>query len=345
MKKIITIFLFVIFLNGCTYNNTTETPAETKPTVIGVIQTEEKPAEVTVVAGDTSVPSEDSITPTPKEEREYLLTGNAETDSKTVGTDLYAEKYNGKAYTEVNGNIPFFTDTEKALRTPFEEYSDLDYLNRCGTAFALIGKEIMPTEERGEIGMVKPSGWHTVKYERDIISDLYLYNRSHLLAYMLSGENANEKNLITGTRYMNVSGMLPFEEKVKRYMDNNPDGLVLYRVTPEFEGDDLVAQGVLMECYSIDGTLSFCVFCYNIQPYIEIDYKTGDSKLSENKPTPTEEVKEYTYVLNTNSKKIHIPSCSSVTDMKEKNKEFTDKTLEELMEEGYVPCGICHAGQ
>ena len=190
---------------------------------------------------------------------------------------LLAAGYDGSPYVQVNGNVPFFDSTDDTTDC-FELYSELDSLGRCGTAYANISKELMPTEERGEIGMVKPSGWHTVKYP-EIITDLYLYNRCHLIGYQLAGENANEKNLITGTRYMNVEGMLPFENEVADYVRRTGNH-VLYRVTPVFEGENLVAEGVLMEAYSVedDGKgVEFCVFVYNVQPGIEIDYKTGES--------------------------------------------------------------------
>lgn len=186
-------------------------------------------------------------------------------------------QYTGQPYVEMNSNIPYFTEEEKIIQS-FEKYSDLDSLGRCGTAYANVSKDTMPTEERGKIGMIKPSGWHTVKYP-EIIEDLYLYNRCHLIAWCLSGENANEKNLITGTRYMNVEGMLPFEEKVARYIDETGNH-VLYRVTPIFEGGNLVASGVLMEAYSLEDRgagIQFCVYCFNVQPGIKIDYRTGES--------------------------------------------------------------------
>ncbi len=185
--------------------------------------------------------------------------------------------YTDSPYVEINGNIPFFTEEDLSTES-FESYSELDFLGRCGMAFANIGQDLMPTEERGQIGSVKPSGWHTVKYP-DLIADLYLYNRCHLIGYQLSGENANEKNLITGTRYMNIEGMLPFENQVGDYVRKTGNH-VLYRVTPKFTDDNLVADGVLMEAYSVedDGVgVSFCVFVYNVQPGIVIDYATGES--------------------------------------------------------------------
>lgn len=185
-------------------------------------------------------------------------------------------EYSGNPYVELNGNVPYFTDEELTI-TAFELYSELDSLGRCGAGYANICQEIMPTEERGSIGMVKPTGWHTVKY--DCIADRYLYNRCHLIGYQLAGENANEKNLITGTRYLNVDGMLPFENEVADYV-NDTDNHVLYRVTPVFSGDNLVASGVIIEAKSVEDNgagVQFNVYCYNVQPGVNIDYATGDS--------------------------------------------------------------------
>ena len=185
-------------------------------------------------------------------------------------------EYSGNPYVELNGNVPYFTDEELST-TAFELYSELDSLGRCGACYANICKEIMPTEERGSIGMVKPTGWHTVKY--DCITDRYLYNRCHLIGYQLAGENANEKNLITGTRYLNVDGMLPFENEVADYVDET-DNHVLYRVTPVFSDDNLVASGVIIEAKSVEDKgagVQFNVYCYNVQPGISIDYIDGQS--------------------------------------------------------------------
>lgn len=191
--------------------------------------------------------------------------------------------YDGKAYVAINNNEPFFTDSDM-ITTAFENYSDLDSLGRCGVAYANICKEIMPTEKRGKIGMIKPSGWHTVKY--DVIKDRYLYNRCHLIGYQLAGENANPKNLITGTRYLNVEGMLPFENLVADYV-NNTGNHVLYRVTPMFSGSNLVANGVLIEAKSVEdngGGILFNVYCYNVQPGVGINYENGDSWLDGTTP-------------------------------------------------------------
>lgn len=268
--------------------------------------------------------------------------------------------YSGKAYISVNGNVPYFTAAELTT-TSFETYSDLDTLGRCGVTYACIGQDLMPTKERGSIGMVKPTGWHTVRYD-DLVDGKYLYNRCHLIGYQLTGENANTQNLITGTRYLNIEGMLPFENMVADYIQET-DNHVLYRVTPIFEGNNLLANGVLMEGYSVEDKgagVSYCVFAYNVQPGIEIDYATGESKLADSAqqeeqktatvtPTPSEkqepatgsEASQADYILNTNTKKFHYPTCSSVNDMKEKNKQEFFGTRDEAISNGYFPCGRC----
>ena len=187
-------------------------------------------------------------------------------------------EYSGQPYVIINDNEPYF-DKDNLTTQSFEEYSSLDSLGRCGVAYANIGEETMPTEKRGNIGMIKPSGWQIKKY--DFIDGKYLYNRCHLIGYQLSGENANEKNLITGTRYMNTEGMLPFENQVADYVQETGNH-VLYRVTPVFEGNHLVADGVLMEAMSVEDRgldIEFNVFVYNVQPGVKIDYATGNSQL------------------------------------------------------------------
>lgn len=196
-------------------------------------------------------------------------------------SELQIPEYSGAPYVEINGNTPYFTKEDYTLDS-FETYSDLDMLGRCGTAYANVSRDLMPTDKRGEIGHIKPTGWEQEKYEGIIDSNPpYLYNRCHLIAYCLTAENDNEKNLITGTRYMNVEGMLPFEEKVARYLDKY-DNHVLYRVTPIFEGNNLLASGVLMEAYSVEdfgAGVSFCVYVYNVQPGIEINYSSGYNRI------------------------------------------------------------------
>ncbi len=205
-------------------------------------------------------------------------------------------KYSGEPYIAVNDNIPFF-DSSDLTEVSFEEYSPLDNLGRCGVAYACVGKDIMPAEKRGSIGSIKPSGWHTVKY--DNVDGKYLYNRCHLIGYQLTGENANEKNLITGTRYLNIDGMLPFENMTADYVKET-NNHVLYKVTPIFESDNLLANGVLMEGYSVEDSgagICFCVYAYNAQHDIEIDYSNGNSKISDTvKKTTNKEIQTLTEV-------------------------------------------------
>ena len=282
------------------------------------------------------------------------------------GTKLSLEDvpaYSGEPYVEINGNEPDFPSSD-LTEEAFETYSSLDALGRCGTAYANVGVELMPTEDRGDIGQVKPSGWHTVKY--DCVDGKYLYNRCHLIGYQLTGENANEENLITGTRYLNVEGMLPFENMVADYVQET-ENHVLYRVTPIYEGSDLVTRGVQMEALSVEDRgagICFNVYVYNVQPGVTIDYATGESWLEDETPemsgstsetgqsqepestqeaqdTQTESGEEESYVLNTSSHKFHLPTCSSVESIKEDNRQDYTGTREDLIAQGYSPCGQC----
>lgn len=257
--------------------------------------------------------------------------------------------YAGSPYVELHGNEPYFTEGELTTNS-FELYSDLDALGRCGTAYACIGQDLMPNEPRGEIGMIKPSGWHTVRYDT-VIEDKYLYNRCHLIGYQLTGENANEKNLITGTRSFNLDGMLPFENMVYQYIVEMGRH-VIYRVTPVYEGDNLVASGVVMEALSEEDEgmgIKFCVFCYNVQPGIGIDYATGESWLespvtdgTSDDPGAKEPMDGQDYVLNTNTRKFHYPNCDSADRIKPKNRKEYNGTREEVIEMGYEPCKRCN---
>lgn len=243
----------------------------------------------------------------------------------------------GKTYYTLNKNEPYFSSSEKKNIKAFEYYSSLDSLDRCGIAYANICKKLFPTSERGEIGSVKPSGWHTVKYS--FIDGKYLYNRCHLIAYMLAGENANEKNLITGTRNMNTPVMLKFENMIHDYVKETGNH-VLYRVTPVFKGSELVARGVELEAWSVEDKgegICFNVYLYNVQPGVTINYKTGDSSES----GTADNDKSITYILNTNTKKFHYPTCSSVNRMAEKNKKKSTKSRASIIADGYSPCGIC----
>ena len=251
--------------------------------------------------------------------------------------------FSGEPYVVLQDNQPGFSQ-EDFTTDSFETYSSLDLLGRCGTAYANIGLDLMPTEERDSIGQVKPSGWQTVKY--DIVDGKYLYNRCHLIGYQLSGENANEQNLITGTRYLNVEGMLPFENMVADYVQETGNH-VLYRVTPIFQGTELVARGVQMEAESVEDQgegICFNVYVYNDQPGITIDYATGASSLEGDalpEDSTQKEPEDTLYILNTSSGKFHLPSCSGAASMKEENRQALSGSREELIAQGYSPCGQC----
>ena len=265
-------------------------------------------------------------------------------------------EYTDSPYVAVNGNVPYFTEDD-LTDVSFESYSDLDSLGRCGVAYASVSTDTMPTEKRGSIGEVKPTGWINAKY--DFVDGKYLYNRCHLIGYQLTAENANEKNLITGTRYLNVQGMLPFENLTADYVKETGNH-VMYRVTPVFEGDNLVASGVLMEAESVedegDGVL-FCVYVYNVQPGVTIDYATGKSELEKSggaggsqsgstsgsgKTDAVTSGKESgTYILNTKTMKFHRTDCDSVKNIKSENrKEYTGERGK-LINEGYEACKSC----
>lgn len=326
-------------------------------------ETEIQTAAETEIQAAAQVQSDDS-------KQKVVHTGTA---SAFNAADVPA--YSGEPYTAVNNNEPYFI-SDNLTTEAFENYSELDALGRCGVAYANVCLETMPTEKRGSISEVKPTGWHSVKY--DNVDGKSLYNRCHLIGYQLTAENANQQNLITGTRYLNVDGMLPFENMVADYVKET-DNHVLYRVTPIFTGDNLVADGVLMEGYSVEDEgdgICFCVYAYNVQPGITIDYATGDSWLSSEKgnsdsssggnsavsqsatdksgtqqaAVQTESVKETSapvstgteYILNTNTKKFHYPSCSSVKQMKASNKKEYTGSRDDLIAQGYDPCKKCN---
>ncbi len=331
--------------------------------------------------------------------------------------------YTDQAYVAVNDNQPYFSEYDLTGQSD-EFYSELDGLGRCGTACARVGVDLMPTEKRESISQVKPSGWQNAKY--DNVDGKYLYNRCHLIGFQLSGENANEKNLITGTRYLNVDGMLPFENMIADYVKET-ENHVMYRVTPVFEGDNLVASGVLLEAQSVEDQgedLQFCVYVYNVQPGITIDYATGasssgeqssetasrsraeeqnpesaspsrtgeqspesasqlrteeqnmesesPSRTGEQSPEPASQFRTeeqnmesasrpqaeepqseleaaqesapqgMDYILNTSTKKFHDPTCGSVKQMKESNKQVYTGSRDEVIAQGYDPCKKCN---
>lgn len=242
-------------------------------------------------------------------------------------------EYDGNPYVVINGNEPDFTEDDMTTES-FEIYSELDSLGRCRTAYANIGQDLMPTEERGSIGQVKPTGWQTVKY--DSVDGKYLYNRCHLIGYQLTAENANEKNLITGTRYMNVEGMLPFENLVADYVKETGDH-VLYRVDPIFEGDDLLAKGVQMEAYSVEDEgdgVCFNVFVYNVQPGIDIDYATGISSQGEDRVSGAEEGQEEIRG-NSRSKIYHCPGQAAYEEMADSKNLVIFRSEQEAVDAGY----------
>ena len=292
----------------------------------------------------------------------YTDTASETSSTQVSEYDTVAEvpEYSGEPYVEINENQPDFSE-EELTTAAYEEYSELDELGRCGEAKACVGEELMPTEERESISEVKPTGWKNETY--DTVNGGYLYNRCHLIGYQLSGENANEENLITGTRYMNTEGMLPFEDMVADYV-HETENHVMYRVTPVFVGDDLVASGVQMEAESVedDGAgICFNVYVYNVQPDITIDYATGDNwemteeekaeqkeqaadsakKQTDSTGADTDVSEEQTYIINKNTHKFHLPDCSGAADIKEKNREEFHGTREDVTAQGYEPCGRC----
>ena len=256
--------------------------------------------------------------------------------------------FSGTPYVALNNNIPEFTE-EELTTASYETYSKLDSLGRCGVAISCIGIDLMPTEDRESISSVKPSGWQSVKY--DIVDGKYLYNRCHLIGFQLTGENANKENLITGTRYMNVDGMLPFENMVADYIKET-ENHVMYRVTPIFEGNNLVASGVQIEAYSVEDKgdgICFNVYVYNAQPGVQINYADGTSALSgevfetgSSETTGTTDSGEsVTYILNTGTKKFHKVTCGSADSISEANKDEFVGNREDLITQGYEPCGSC----
>ena len=263
-------------------------------------------------------------------------------------------EFSGEPYVVLEDNQPAFTQ-EDLTAGSFEEYTPLDVLGRCGAAFAMVGLDTMPTRDRESISQVKPSGWQTAEYDTDLVDGGYLYNRCHLIGFQLTGENANEENLITGTRYLNVEGMLPFENMVADYVKETGNH-VLYRATPVFSGTELVARGVELEALSVEDSgdgVCFHVYCYNNQPGITIDYATGDSWLSgtdsqasgapESGSSQSGDVPgEQHYILNTSSKKFHRPDCSGVTNMSPSNRQDYTGTRQSLLDQGYSPCGTCN---
>lgn len=279
-------------------------------------------------------------------------------------------EYSGSPGVEINGGEPFFTKKERKSAESFEKYSDLDPLGRCGVAFACLGPETMPGDERESIANVTPTGWEyngiSNNNTYDFVEDNYIFNRCHLIGHQLAGENDNEKNLITGTRYLNIEGMLPYENSIAEYIKSTGNH-VLYRVTPIFKGYDYVARGVLMEAYSVEDSgkgITICVYLYNVQPGVYIDYFTGvniieggalpdysedntndntdnnTNNSDANTDNSTEET-PITYILNTNSKLYHLPDKHCSNSISDKNRAEFSGTKEEVEAMGYRACGSC----
>ena len=335
---------FCIAFTGCTSSGGGKNTDDIKQTVANTD------------ANDATEESEEETQPTEKP------TDEVKTNGPLTLADI--KPFSGEPYIVINGNQPDFAESEITTKS-YEFYSPLDSLGRCGYAMASLSKDTMPAdgEERGDISKVKPTGWIQNTYDTSIVSTRYLYNRCHLIGWQLSAENANKQNLITGTRYMNNEGMLPFENMIADYIKETGNH-VMYRVTPMFDGNNLVASGVHLEAYSVeDNGEGIClnVFFYNVQEGITIDYATGENRLT-NPPTEDNGGDEnvggdnndnggsnngdgaVTYILNINpsSKKIHYPDCSSVAKMSEKNKQEYTGSLSDIIAEGYTPCGSCN---
>lgn len=249
--------------------------------------------------------------------------------------------FSGEPYVIINDNQPEFEEAELTTKA-YERYSQLDYLGRCGSAMACIGTELMPTEDRESISQVKPSGWVQATYA--FVDGNSLYNRCHLIGFQLTGENANEQNLITGTRYMNVEGMLPFENMVADYIKETGNH-VLYRVTPVFDGDNLVARGVQLEAVSVEDAsegICFNVYVYNNQPGVVIDYLTGESRAEASAETTGSVSEATSYILNTKSKKFHLENCAQAQSISQSNMQIYHGDRDALIADGYVAAKCCN---
>ena len=265
----------------------------------------------------------------------FLIPGPEPTPSVSLDE---VPAYSGEPFVVLNENMPNFTEKDYTTES-YERYDDLDALNRCTLTVACVGEDLMPTEDRGNIGQVKPTGWVTAKY--DFVDGKYLYNRCHLIGFQLTGENANECNLITGTRYMNVDGMLPFENMVADYIKETGNH-VLYRVIPIFENDNLVANGVTMEAWSVEDNgegISFYVYVYNVQPGVEINYATGESRLAEAVSTGNEPTQ--VYIVNTSSGKFHDEECTQWESISNENRETFETTRSQMIAWNFTPAGCC----
>ncbi len=355
---LLAVLFSAVTFTGCDSESTREDTTEIIKTTENNQLTENEIEDTTdnSAVKETTEKVEDETT-----EKETKPNSVGDDNSKVVLSEIPV--YSGRPYVVINNNVPSFNKYELTTKG-YETYASLDSFGRCGGAVASCGREIMPRpdEERGSISAVKPSGWVQAQY--DWVSGKYLYNRCHLIGWQLSAENANKRNLITGTRYMNTEGMLPFENMVADYIKET-NNHVAYRITPIYDDNDLVASGVQMEAFSVeDGGEGICfnVFCYNVQPGVKIDYSTGRSWADGSIATTTEKqvvaapvettekVVEITtqqnvvasqYILNTNTKKIHKTHCHHINKMNESNKKSYSGSLDDLYSQGYTTCGTC----
>lgn len=350
-------------LDICTYTNwlkKEEVLKNIRKTVIALLLAAVMPLAMTgcVTPGNAS---ENAKAPAEKVESNTVVASENVEKPAAAKTKLYTLKYSGKPYTKVNRGIPSFSKSQLRIKS-YEKYGKLDRLGRCTSCTANIGRNLMPTEKRGSIGMIKPTGWHTIRYS--FVDGKYLYNRCHLIGYQLTGENANKRNLITGTRYMNVDGMEPFETEVAQYIRRTGHH-VLYRVTPIFKGRELVARGVHMEAESVEDHgrgIRFNIYCYNVQPGVKINYVTGDSRATNGESgthggsTPSygnsgtsggssgsgsQSNVRQTYIVNVNTKVFHRPGCSAAKKTLTKNKRSMRVKRSFLIRHGYRPCKFC----
>ena len=358
-----TVFTIVLLMTACAPSGALFDVSSDENSFTDASQTETEQAATEEKAITTTI--ETSLTEDSTFSESISVTEVTATEPTQVNTLFTLDDippFDDSPYYVVNDNMPFFTPDE-IITSSYEFYPDLDELGRCGACIACISIDMMPTTEREGIGMIKPSGWQLSKY--DFVDGKYLFNRCHLIGYQLTGENANLSNLITGTRYMNIQGMLPYENNTADYIKSTGNH-VMYRVTPIFEGNNLVAAGVLMEGYSVEDNgqgICFNVFCYNVQPGVLIDYANGENQLDESSDIITldpfvegsdeppvidrgmpdnSDEQSQSYILNKNTKKIHYPWCSSVDDMAEHNKQEYSGDISELIEQGYSPCKRCN---
>ena len=315
ISKLLALFLCLLIMAGCARPYT-------------AVDDELPPLTIPADFLESTVPSEETE---PEADAQPQISQPPFIDPDTIA------EWDGEPCLIVDGNIPGFTQGD-LTDDPYQFNSPLDGLGRCGFAVACIDRSLLCNGEREALASVTPSGWANREY--DFIDGGYLYNRCHLLGFQLTGSQADERNLITGTRYMNVNGMLPYENKVADHVRKN-DHHVLYRVTPRFRAEELVCRGVQMEAYCVecgnDEPFMFHVFCYNVQPGVVIDYETGENTLVE----LLFGTEKHHYVLNTSSKKFHDPACENAQSISEKNREEVYCTREELIYWQYAPCGVC----